>query len=77
MTSPTIIHGEPEFSLRFDDFSGIDDPAAAEEYLRRWIAELQDSGLQPLIKFTRMLEDHWLGVSAGTTAECRTGCWKG
>jgi transposase len=51
-----------EFSLRFDDFYGIDDPGAAEEYLRRWIAEVQGSGLGPLIKFTRTLEDHWLGV---------------
>ena len=31
-----------EFSLRFDDFYEIDDPDAAEEYLRRWIAEVQD-----------------------------------
>jgi transposase len=51
-----------EFSLRFDDFYGIEDPGAAEEYLRRWIAEVQGSGLGPLIRFTRMLEDHWLGV---------------
>ena len=51
-----------ELSLRFDDFYELDDPDAAEEYLRRWIAEVHTSGLQPLIKFTRMLEDHWLGV---------------
>jgi transposase len=51
-----------ELSLRFDDFYEIDDPDAAEEYLRRWIAEVHTSELKPLIKFTRMLEDHWLGV---------------
>jgi transposase len=51
-----------ELSLRFDDFYELDDPDAAEEYLRRWIVEVNDSGLRPLIKFTRMLEDHWLGV---------------
>ena len=51
-----------EFSLRFDDFYEIDDPDAADEYLRRWIAEVRTSELKPLIKFTRMLEDHWLGV---------------
>ena len=51
-----------ELSLRFDDFYELDDPDAAEEYLRRWIAEVHTSGLQPMIKFTRMLEDHWLGV---------------
>ena len=48
-----------DFSLRFYE---LDDPDAAEEYLRRWIAEVHTSGLPPLIKFTRMLEDHWLGV---------------
>jgi transposase len=51
-----------ELSLRFDDFYEIDDPDAAEEYLRRWIAGVNDSGLRPLIKFTHTLEDHWLGV---------------
>jgi transposase len=51
-----------DFSLRFDDFYELDDPDAAEEYLRRWIAEVHASGLQPLIRFTRTLEDHWLGV---------------
>jgi len=51
-----------ELSLRFDDFYELDDPDAAEEYLRRWIDEVHTSGLVPLIKFTQMLEDHWLGV---------------
>jgi transposase len=51
-----------ELALRFDDFYELDDPDAAEEYLRRWIEEVHASGLQPLVKFTRMLEDHWLGV---------------
>jgi transposase len=49
-------------ALRFDDFYEINDPETAEEYLRRWIAEVNSSGIEPLIKFTRMLEDHWLGV---------------
>ena len=48
-------------ALKFDDFYELE-ADAAEEYLRRWIAEVQGSGLGPLIKFTRMLEDHWLGV---------------
>ncbi len=51
-----------ELSLRFDAFYEIDDPDAAEEYLRRWVNEVHSSGLAPLIKFTQMLEDHWLGV---------------
>ena len=51
-----------ELSLRSDDFYELDDPDAAEQYFRRWITEAHTSGLQPIIKFTRMLEDHWLGV---------------
>ena len=47
---------------QFDSFYELTDPDTAEEYLRRWITEVQDSGLEPLIAFTRMLEDHWLGV---------------
>src|SRR5450432_3326508 len=47
---------------QFDSFYELDDPDTAEEYLRRWIAEVNRSGLEPLIAFTRMLEDHWLGV---------------
>jgi transposase len=49
-------------SQQFDSFYEIEDPDTAEEYLRRWITEVNDSGLEPLIAFTRMLEDHWLGV---------------
>jgi transposase len=51
-----------DFSLRFDDFYELVEPNAAEEYLPRWIAELHSSDLQPLAEFTRVLEDHWLGV---------------
>jgi transposase len=47
---------------QFDSFYELTDPDTAEEYLRRWIAEVNASGLEPLIAFTRMLEDHWLGV---------------
>jgi transposase len=47
---------------QFDSFYELTDPDTAEEYLRRWITEVKDSGLEPLIAFTRMLEDHWLGV---------------
>jgi transposase len=47
---------------QFDSFYELPDPDTAEEYLRRWITEVNSSGLEPLIKFTRMLEDHWLGV---------------
>jgi transposase len=47
---------------QFDSFYEIDDPDTAEEYLRRWICEVDASGLEPLHTFARMLEDHWLGV---------------
>jgi transposase len=59
---PLAIVRAYELALRFDAFYELEDPDAAEEYLRRWIGEVHDSQLQPLIKFTRMLEDHWLGV---------------
>ncbi len=51
-----------ELALRFDDFYELDDPAAAEEYLRRWVQDAKDSGLEPLAHFAEMLENHWLGV---------------
>ncbi len=47
---------------QFDSFYELDDADTAEEYLRRWITEVDASGLAPLQKFARMLEDHWLGV---------------
>ena len=49
-------------SQQFDSFYELSDPDTAEEYLRRWIAEVDASDLEPLQKFARMLEDHWLGV---------------
>ncbi|MGZ6639804.1 MAG: ISL3 family transposase [Solirubrobacteraceae bacterium] len=47
---------------QFDSFYEIEDPDTAEEYLRRWIAEARESGLEPLGKFCDTLEDHWPGV---------------
>jgi len=49
-------------SQQFDSFYDLDDPDTAEEFLRSWIAEVDRSRLEPLQKFARMLEDHWLGV---------------
>ncbi|MGC9221884.1 MAG: ISL3 family transposase [Solirubrobacteraceae bacterium] len=43
-------------------FYELDDPDTAEEFLRRWIVEVDSSGPGPLKAFARMLEDHWLGV---------------
>jgi transposase len=47
---------------QFDSFYELDDADTAEEFLRRWITEVDASGLEPLTKFARMLEDHWEGV---------------
>jgi transposase len=51
-----------ELALRFDDFYELGDPAAAEEYLRRWVSEAKASELEPLARFAEMLELHWPGV---------------
>jgi transposase len=47
---------------QFDSFYELEDPDTAEEFLRRWIVEVDRSELAPLQKFARMLEDHWHGV---------------
>jgi transposase len=47
---------------QFDSFYELDDPTTAEEYLRRWITEVDRSELEPVQKFVRMLEDRWAGV---------------
>jgi transposase len=51
-----------EQALRFDDFYELRDSATAEEYLRRWVTEAKVSELEPLVKFTEMIEAHWDGV---------------
>ena len=51
-----------EQALKFDDFYELEDPAAAEEYLRRWVSEAKATELQPLVAFAEMLEAHWPGV---------------
>ena len=51
-----------EQALKFDDFYELRDPAIADEYLRRWVAEAKATELEPLIKFAEMLEAHWDGV---------------
>lgn len=49
-------------SQQSGSFYELPDPDTAEEFLRRWIVEVDSSGLEPLQTFARMLEDHWLGV---------------
>jgi hypothetical protein len=50
-----------EHALKFDDFYELEDPAAAEEYLRRWVSEAKTSELEPLAHFAEMLETHLAG----------------
>jgi transposase len=50
-----------EQALKFDDFYELE-ADAAEEYLRRWIDDTRATELQPLVKFTELLETHWQGV---------------
>src|SRR5450631_1014757 len=62
---------------QFDSFYELSDPDTAEEYLRRWIAEVDASDLEPLQKFARMLEDHWLGVIVWHHSQVSNGLLEG
>ncbi|MDQ2896989.1 MAG: ISL3 family transposase [Actinomycetota bacterium] len=64
-------------SQQFDSFYELDDPDTAEEYLRRWITEVDSSGLEALQKFARMLEDHWLGVTRWHHSRVSNGLLEG
>ena len=62
---------------QFDSFYEFDDPDTAEEYLRRWIAEVDTSDLEPLHRFARMLEDHWLDVNRWHHSRVSNGLLEG
>ncbi|MGH2843931.1 MAG: ISL3 family transposase [Solirubrobacteraceae bacterium] len=66
-----------ELALRFETFYELDDPGAAEEYLCRWIEEVNTSELKPLAAFARMLEDHWLGVTRWHHSRISNGLLEG
>lgn len=66
-----------ELALRFETFYELDDPNAAEEYLRRWIEEVDASGIEPLRRFARMLEDYWLGVTRWHHSRVSNGLLEG
>jgi transposase len=66
-----------EHALRFDTFYELDDPAQAEEYLRRWIAEAKRTELEPLVKFAVMLEEYWLGVTRWHHSRVSNGLLEG
>jgi transposase len=66
-----------EHSLKFDHFYEIEDPDTAEEYLRRWIAEVKTSDIEPLIEFAEMLEEYWLGVTRWHHSRVSNGLLEG
>jgi transposase len=66
-----------EHAIKFDHFYEIADPDTAEEYLRRWIAEVKTSEIDPLIKFAEMLEEYWLGVTRWHHSRVSNGLLEG
>jgi transposase len=66
-----------EHALKFDHFYEIDDPDTAEEYLRRWITEVQGSEIEPLINFAEMLEEYWLGITRWHHSRVSNGLLEG
>lgn len=66
-----------EHAIKFDHFYEIADPDTAEEYLRRWIAEVKTSEIEPLIKFAEMLEEHWLGITRWHHSRVSNGLLEG
>ena len=66
-----------ELGLRFETFYELEDSDAAEEYLRRWIEQVDSSGIEPLAKFARMLEEYWLGVTRWHHSRVSNGLLEG
>lgn len=66
-----------ELGLRFETFYELEDSDAAEEYLRGWIEEVDSSGIEPLAKFARMLEEYWLGVTRWHHSRVSNGLLEG
>ena len=64
-----------EQALKFDDFYELEDPAGAEEYLRRWVSEAKASWNR-WWRLPRCSRRTGWESSAGTKAACPTGCWR-
>jgi len=62
LTQPLQIARAYEHALKFDYFYELDEPAAAEEYLHRWIEDVRATDITPLHRFANMLESHWAGI---------------
>jgi transposase len=66
-----------EQGLKFETFYEFEDPDAAEEYLRRWVTDAKDTGLEPLVHFAEMIEQHWLGVTRWHYSRVSNGLLEG
>ena len=66
-----------ELGLRFETFYELEDSDAAEQYLRRWIEQVDSSAIEPLAKFARMLEEYWLGVTRWHHSRVSNGLLEG
>jgi transposase len=77
LAQPLLTARVYEQVLKFDTFYELEDPDAAEEYLRRWIAEVKASEIEPLIKFAEMLEEYWLGVTRWHRSRVSNGLLEG
>jgi hypothetical protein len=47
-----------EQALKIEDFYDLEDPAGAEECLRRRVSEATGSELEPLVPFAELLDAH-------------------
>jgi len=77
LTKPLVTARCYEHAIKFDHFYEIDDPDTAEEYLRRWIAEVKSTDIDPLINFAEMLEEYWLGVTRWHHSRVSNGLLEG
>jgi transposase len=77
LTKPLVTARAYEHAIKFDHFYELSDPDTAEEYLRRWITEVKDTEIEPLIKFAEMLEEHWLGITRWHHSRVSNGLLEG
>jgi transposase len=77
LQQPLVTARAYEQAIKFDDFYEIEDPNTAEEYLRRWIAEVKAGEIEPLVKFAAMLEEYWLGVTRWHHSRVSNGLLEG
>lgn len=77
LQQPLVTARAYEQAIKFDHFYEIEDPDTAEEYLRRWIADVKAGEIEPLIGFAEMLEEHWLGVTRWHHSRVSNGLLEG